>query len=113
MAKWDVQNRRFDIRCALTSLKRFSAAPREGHLSRLVKLFGYLQSVTGRRKSIVVLPEDIEEIIDKGANTKEWLEKYPVELEDIDEGLPEPKGRPLITAVYFDSAHAHDQVTRQ
>ena len=66
-----------------------------------------------RRKSIVVLPEDIEEIIDKGSNMKDWVEKYPVELEDIDEGLPDPKGRPLSTEVYFDSAHAHDQVTQQ
>ena len=53
MAEWSVQIGRFDIRYNLTSLNRFSAAPREVHLSRLVKIFGYLQSVTGRRKSIV------------------------------------------------------------
>ena len=68
---------RFDIRYALTSLNRFSVAPREGRLSQLVKIFGYLKSVTGRRKIIVVLPEDIEEINGKGSNTKDWLEKYP------------------------------------
>ena len=54
MAEWVVQIGRFDIRYALTSLNRFSAAPREGHFSRLVKIFGYLKSVTGRRIIIVV-----------------------------------------------------------
>ena len=77
-----------------------------------MKIFGYLQSVYGRRKVIVVSPEDIEEISVKVANVKYWLENIPGESEEIDEGLPYPWGRPLITSVYFDSDHAHDQVTR-
>ena len=110
MSEWEFQIGRFDICHTLISLKRFQAAPREGHLSWLVKIFGYLQSVTGRRKSIVLAPEDIEEIIGKGANVKDWLDKYPGALEDIDEVLPEPRGRPLRNSVYFDSDHTHDQV---
>ena len=54
MAEWEVQIGRFDIRYALTSLNRFSAAPREDNLIRLVEIFGYLQSVLGRRKGVVV-----------------------------------------------------------
>ena len=69
--------RRFEICYALTYLNRFLAAPREGHFSRLVNIFGYLQIVTGRFKCIVVSLEDIEEISGKGANVKYWLEKYP------------------------------------
>ena len=56
MAEWAVQMGRFDIRYALTSLNRFSAAPMEGHLSRLVRIFGSLQSVSVRRKCIIVSP---------------------------------------------------------
>ena len=52
-------------------------ALREGHISRLVKIFSYLKSVNRRRKVIVVSPDDIEEISGKGANVKYWLEKYP------------------------------------
>ena len=70
MEEWAVQIGRFDIRYALTSLNRVSEAPREGNLSRLVKIFGYLQSVTGRCKSIVVSKEVIEKISGKGANMK-------------------------------------------
>ena len=57
--------------------------------------------------------EDIGEIKGKGADTKSWLEKYPDASEEIDECLPEPCGRPISTTVYFDSDHAHDQVTRR
>ena len=34
-------------------------------------------------------------------------------MEEIDEGLPEPRGAPISTTVYFDSDHAHDLVTRR
>ena len=78
----------------------------------MVKIFGYLQTVPEKRKRIFVLPEEIGEISGKGANTKDWLENYPGASEEIDEVLPEPWGRPLRTTVYFDSDHAHDQVTR-
>ena len=61
----------------------------------------------------MVSHEDIGEINGKGANIKDWLDKYPGAPEEIDEGLPDPRGRPLSTTVYFDSDHAHDQVTRR
>ena len=112
MLEWSVQMGRFDICYALTSLKRLPAAPREGHISQLVKIFGYLQIFPGRRKGIFVSPEDIEDISGKGDNVKYWLEKYPGASKEIDEGLSEPSGSPLRTSVYFDSDYAHDQVTR-
>ena len=61
----------------------------------------------------MVSAEDIGEIKGKGLETKVWLEKYPDATEEIDEGLPEPRGKPISTTVYFDSDHAHDQVTRR
>ena len=79
-----MQTGRFDICHALTSLNRFSAAPREGQLTRLINIFGYLQTVTAKRKSIVVLSEDIGEISVKCANINHWLEKYPGASEEID-----------------------------
>ena len=99
MSEWAVQTRSFYICFTLTPLNRFSAAPRKGNTSRLVKIFGYLQSVTGIWKSIVIQPEDIENISGKGANVKYWLEKYPNTSEDIDEVLPEPRGYPISTSV--------------
>ena len=34
-------------------------------------------------------------------------------MEEIDKVLPEPRGEPIYTTVYFDSDHAHDLVTRR
>ena len=48
-----VQMGRFDIRFYVTPLNRFSVALREGCIKRLVKIFGYLQDATARRKIIV------------------------------------------------------------
>ena len=59
----------------------------------------------------MVLAEDIGDIKGKGTGTKLWLEKYPDMTKEKDEGLPEPRGKPLSTNVYFESDHAHDQVT--
>ena len=81
MAEWAVHIGIFDICYAVTPLNRFYAAPREGHLKRLVNIFGYLQTVPAKRKSIFVSPEDIGDISGKGANTKYWLEKYPTATE--------------------------------
>ena len=64
-------------------------------------------------KSIVASAEDIGEIKGKGSDLKVWLEKYPDASEKIDEGLPEPRGAPISTTVYFDSDHVHDLVTRR
>ena len=61
----------------------------------------------------MVLAEDIGEIKGKGADTKLSLEKYPDATEEIDEGLPEPREKPISTTVYFDFDHSHDQVTRR
>ena len=83
-----VQIGRFDNSFTVTSLNHLLAAPREIHLKRLVNIFGFLQNATGRRKIIVILPEDIRDICGKGDNTEYWLEKYPGASEDIDEGLP-------------------------
>ena len=73
MEDWAVENGRFDIRYNLTSLKCFLVALWDGHLSQLVKIFGYLQSVFVRRKCIGVSPEYIEENSGKSANVKSWL----------------------------------------
>ena len=43
MGVWIVQLGRFDIAFAVTNLSRFTAAPRQGHLDRAIRIFGYLK----------------------------------------------------------------------
>ena len=46
---WTVCLGRKDVAFAVTSLSRFSAFPRKGHLSRLLRIFGYLKKYKNRR----------------------------------------------------------------
>ena len=99
MAEGMVRIGRFEISFAINSFNHFFEAAREGHLKWLAMIFDYFQDTTGRQKSIVISPDYIRETSGNRANTVDWLEKYPKEMEDIYEGLPEPRGHPLITAV--------------
>lgn len=113
MAQWLVCIGRIDIGYALTSLNRFSAAPRQGHLKLLRQLFGYLKYNPSKR--IVINPEDkadyaIEKMISDGDC---WKEQYPGAQEDVDSAMPKPMGVALQTSIFFDADHAHDQVTRR
>ena len=104
---------RFYILYKVTSLNCFLVAPREDHLKRLIYIFGYLQPTTVRYKGIVVYLEYKMEIISNVFSAIYWLDNYPTGMEDIDEGLLKLFRRPLITMLYFDYDHAHDQVARQ
>ena len=99
MAERMVRIGRFKICFYINSLNHFSAAAREGHLKWLAMIFDYFQDTTGRQKSIVISPDYIRETSGNRANTVDWLEKYPKEMEDIYEGIPEPRGHPLSTMV--------------
>ena len=43
ITQWLVSCGRMDVNYAVTSLSRFNAAPREGHLEMLLHVFGYLK----------------------------------------------------------------------
>ena len=49
MAQWAVTIGRIDASYSVSSLSRFSANPREGHLELALHLFGYLRNVPGKR----------------------------------------------------------------
>jgi len=49
MLNWIICLERMDVAFAVTSLPRFSACPRKGHLSRLMRIFGYLKKCKNRR----------------------------------------------------------------
>ena len=56
MAQWTCTIGRLDISLATSSLSRFSAAPREGHLKLAVYMFGYFKKNPNR--SLVINSQD-------------------------------------------------------
>lgn len=115
MLNWIVCLGRMDVAFATSSLSRFTACPRQGHLDRTLRVFGYLKKYRNRR--IVV---DSRDPIIKGGKdamnidyTKEFKEFYPDASEEVDAKIPEPRVDELAITAFVDSDHAHDKVTRR
>ena len=115
MLNWVVGIGRFDVAHATASLSRFSACPRQGHLDRALRVFGYLKKrpncryVVDSRDPIYhggekALETDFREVFGKS---------YPDAREEVDQNVPEPLVDELAITVFVDSDHGHDKVTRR
>ena len=115
MLNWVVCLGRMDVAFSTSSMSRFSACPRQGHLDRVLRIFGYLKKHKNRRYVV----DSRDPILIGGIDalnedyTKNFEEFYPDAAEEIDERLPEPMIDELAITAFVDSDHAHDQVTRR
>lgn len=113
MAQWACTIGRLDISFAVSSLSRFSAAPRTHHLELALHLFGYLKKNPNRRLVLDSRPLLVEDSLLTDSFHPDFLEDYPDACEDVDDTLPQAFGSELLTSVFFDADHAHDHVTRR
>ena len=115
IAQWLITCGRLDLSFAISSLSRFSHAPRQGHLAAAVRVFKYLNAnadkwirldpSTHKPPGPLEEPNEIKDI--------DWSQQYPEAYEELDVKFPKPLGKALTTAVYFDSNWAHDEQTRK
>jgi hypothetical protein len=115
MLVWIVTIGRIDVAPATSSLSRFTACPRQGHLDRALRVFGYLKKRPNRR--IVVDSRDPTLIGGQDAldldYTEEFNDQYPEAFEEIDCNAPTPLVGEMEITVFVDSDHAHDKITRK
>ena len=109
-AQWAITLGRFDIQYATMILSRYSIQPREGHLKRVLRIFGYLKHHLKARILI-----DLDEPNYDGVDflDHDWTETYPDAAEDIPDDMPKPVTRPVSITVYVDASHGSDLVTRR
>jgi hypothetical protein len=115
MLNWIVGIGRFDIAHATNQLARFSSCPREGHMKRALRVFGYLR----RRKNRRILIDSRDPIIagvdfsggDKLAG--EMGKEYPGAAEMIDSSAPPPLAEELAITCFVDADHGTDKTTRR
>ena len=109
-ANWCITLGRFDIHYAVSTLGRYSAAPKEGHMKVMLRVFGYLKH--HMKRQIIFNTEEPE--FDKIDSIKQnWSELYPDAQEELPPDMPIPKGKSLKITTYFDADHAHDLETRR
>ena len=106
--QWLISLGRFDVSTAIMTMSRFRAAPREGHMKRLKRIYGYVkQYPKGAIRVRVGLP-DYSGLVD----TKyDWTGIYGNIAEELPYDMPEPLGKPVITTTYEDANLYHDYLT--
>ena len=109
-AQWAVILGRMDIMYTVQTLARFSAAPRQGHLSRALRMFGYLKNYPKYGITFTNAQHPLPDFEKVQVN---WNEQYPGAFEEIPPNLPEPKGELVDIVVYVDADHATDLETRR
>jgi hypothetical protein len=111
-ANWIVTLGRFDICYALSTLSRYSMAPREGHMKAMIRVFGYLRDHADGRLLIDTDVAPIRDncLISSGYN---WSEFYPDACETLPHDMLKPEGNEATVTCYVDTDHARDQLTRR
>ena len=110
--QWAVSLGRFDIQYAVNTMARFAVCPREGHMKRMLRIFGYLKYHTKGR-----LRFDLSEPLIDSLDFKdfEWNELYPEATEEIPYDAPntKPTTNDVTIVCHCDSDHGHDLLTRR
>jgi len=108
--QWAITLGRFDVMFSIQTMARFTAAPRQGHITRVLRIFGYMKAYAKYGIIIDVQERTISQTEDIKVN---WEEQYPGAHEELPSNMPKPKGKPVNLVIYADADHAHDQLTRR
>ncbi len=109
MLQWVVTLCRVDICYATSSMSRFSVAPREGHLLRVL-IWGYLKKYPNHALNISNIPPRNEDKISQ-KTIIDFANQYSYAKEELDIHFPIPVGEEMEVNIYFDSDHTHDKRT--
>jgi hypothetical protein len=109
--RWAVELGRIDIAHFTSTMAKFAAIPREGHLSYVVKCFGYIKK---HLKSRILIDTRAKDWFTRNWVSKDSSKFYPdLNMEVIPSDAPEPLGEPVQTNMFCDASHATDLVTRR
>jgi hypothetical protein len=104
--QWAVTLGRFDIFVGVATMSSFRVAPRQGHLERLKRIYGYLKrNSDGAIRFRTGIPDH------ESRNTPQqydWINSvYGPNKEELPPDMPTPKGKPMRTTTYEDANLVH------
>ena len=107
--QWAISLGRFDILTPVMSMGSFRAAPREGHLLCLKRIYGYLRKFRHGAIRICTGIPDYSHLPDK---EYDWVYSvYGNVKEQVPYDAPEPLGKEVVTTTYEDANLYHDMLT--
>ena len=107
--QWSIQIGRFDVGTATMTMSRFRAAPREGHLERVKRIFGYLSKM---RHGVIRIRTEEPDYSDLDKKEYDWFYScYGGAKEEIPDDAPRPLGKRVVTTSYVDANLYHDLIS--
>jgi hypothetical protein len=109
--RWAVELGRIDLAHVAGVLARFSAAPREGHMVAVLRVFAYAKKHIESKLVFDPLMKDFSDIM---WPENDWKQFYPEADEEVLPGnMPEPRGNSVQINMFCDAAHATCLSTRR
>ena len=109
VCQWISVSARMDITHAVSSVSRFAAKPREGHMRRALKIIGFLKKYP--KKGYIIDPRNPISVEKYSDVIPDFGNQYDKFEEDIDEKIPKAIMKELDVTIFVDSNHGHDLVT--
>ena len=107
--QWVIQIGRFDITTAVMTLSRFRAAPRQGHMDRVKRIYGYLSKM---RHAEIRIRTEVPDYSDIPEKEYDWA--YSVcgdAKEEIPQDAPKPLGKAVKMTTFKDANLYHDLIS--
>jgi hypothetical protein len=107
--QWCVSIGRFDISTAVMTMSGFRVAPRQGHLDRVKRIFGYLSKM---RHAMIRIRPDEPDYSDLPDLKFDWSRSVYGELSEVvPTDAPPPLGNHVTMTHYVDANLMHDVIT--
>ena len=107
--QWLISLGRFDIATAVMTMSRFRAAPKQGHLDRVKRIFGYVKKFKHAQIRFRTGEPDYSDLPEQ---EHDWMYTvYGKVSEVIPNDIPAAKGKPVVLTTYVDANLYHDLIT--
>lgn len=107
--QWCITLGRIDIATAVMTMSSFRAMPRQGHLERLKRIYGYILKF---KESAIRVRTELPDYSDLQEPVVDWdASVYGDVTEDVPTDIPRPLGKPVVHTAYIDANLYHCMVT--
>jgi len=107
--QWAISLGRFNIATAVMTLSSFRAAPRQGHLEQIQRVYRYLSKM---KHGAICFWTDIPDYSAVPIPDYDWASSTYGNVEElIPDDMPEPLGKLVQTSTFFDANLCHDMTT--
>jgi hypothetical protein len=109
--RWAVELGRIDLAHAAGVMARFSAAPREGHMTEVLRILAYAKKHIESKLVFDPMPRNFDDV---EWTSHDWKTFYPdVRGEILPLGRPPERGNAVQLNLFCDAAHGTCHVTRR